>query len=556
MPEKHYKRREFLKGLGLLGAGALAGSLASKIAEAYTIPQVERVVSPRHPDFSADVIVYRDGDYAVAVDRKGNTIARSTDHAEVIQKAIDHVAEHGGGVIFIKAGTYMLTRDSPAQIYMKSHVTLIGAGKYATKLVVNRANGAGKGDGINLNNTVGCRIKHLWVDCKTYDQRAAIAGSNVNDCIIEDCRLENKDEVFAVYFAGPTGADDSYVDSETLDKGNKLINCEIYGEYPGDVLSWSFQMDSEIRGCKIWGRVALYKGKNVDFHDNIIYGSPNEGIWVTGKYYNVKIHNNIIRDTPSQAIRVSDNVYGLEIRGNILYRTGPEDEQTIYITEYAEGKIEGNYIYQSKGGAIGLGCDGKLVVRNNIMRECNRANRYWYNGGAIIGLPGRRELFLLLEGNVVYDLNENGAPLVIWCGNEYPKAEVIFRGNIFNRTNPFVGANHPDLGNRSSSELYVIAKDYLAKYRMENNYGFTDTEPEKVLLKTGYRNSGVAIITANSTKVTVSHELIKAPSKVLITPLGQPPGKLWVENITDTSFDIVTDTAPSEDLKIAWYAEV
>ena len=69
-------------------------------------------------------------------------------------------------------------------------------------------------------------------------------------------------------------------------------------------------------------------------------------------------------------------------------------------------------------------------------------------------------------------------------------------------------------------------------------------------------NSSVVTLPANSTSVTVEHGLAKVPLKVLITPLGQPPGKLWVENITDTSFDIVTDTAPSADLKIAWYAEL
>ena len=36
-----------------------------------------------------DVLVYRDGEYAVAVDRHGREIARSTNHAEVIQRAID-----------------------------------------------------------------------------------------------------------------------------------------------------------------------------------------------------------------------------------------------------------------------------------------------------------------------------------------------------------------------------------------------------------------------------------------------------------------------------------
>ena len=36
------------------------------------------------------VLVYRDGEYAVAVDENGQTIAKSTDHAKVIQKAVNY----------------------------------------------------------------------------------------------------------------------------------------------------------------------------------------------------------------------------------------------------------------------------------------------------------------------------------------------------------------------------------------------------------------------------------------------------------------------------------
>lgn len=67
---------------------------------------------------------------------------------------------------------------------------------------------------------------------------------------------------------------------------------------------------------------------------------------------------------------------------------------------------------------------------------------------------------------------------------------------------------------------------------------------------------GTATIPAGQTRITVTHGLLGAPSKVLITPLGKPDGKLWVENITPTSFDIVTDTAPSSDLLVSWYAEL
>jgi hypothetical protein len=69
-------------------------------------------------------------------------------------------------------------------------------------------------------------------------------------------------------------------------------------------------------------------------------------------------------------------------------------------------------------------------------------------------------------------------------------------------------------------------------------------------------NSGIAIIPAGQTRVTVSHYLLGTPSKVLVTPLASPPGKIWVENITSTSFDIVTDTALSRDLQVLWYADL
>jgi len=66
--------------------------------------------------------------------------------------------------------------------------------------------------------------------------------------------------------------------------------------------------------------------------------------------------------------------------------------------------------------------------------------------------------------------------------------------------------------------------------------------------------SGVATIPAGSTRVTVNHYLARAPSKVFITPLGN--ARVWVENITSTSFDIVTGTAPSTNLPVSWYAEI
>ena len=103
----------------------------------------------------------------------------------------------------------------------------------------------------------------------------------------------------------------------------------------------------------------------------------------------------------------------------------------------------------------------------------------------------------------------------------------------------------------TSSVLIIDRTSRIGNIVGLNNLGYFKSENPSYLS----RNMGQAMIPANTTRVTVSHGLAKAPTKVLITPLASPPGKLWVENITATSFDIVTDTAPTVDLNVAWYAE-
>jgi hypothetical protein len=69
------------------------------------------------------------------------------------------------------------------------------------------------------------------------------------------------------------------------------------------------------------------------------------------------------------------------------------------------------------------------------------------------------------------------------------------------------------------------------------------------------KNAGAATITAGQTSTTVNHGLLKAPSKVLVTPTANL-GAVWVENITSTSFTIRCSTAPAAVTTVYWYAEV
>jgi len=78
-----------------------------------------------------DVMVYRDGYSAVCIDRNGNTIIRSSNHGDVIQRAVEEV---DSGVVYIDKGVYLLesydvlSGSINAAIKIKNSVRLIGAG--------------------------------------------------------------------------------------------------------------------------------------------------------------------------------------------------------------------------------------------------------------------------------------------------------------------------------------------------------------------------------------------------------------------------------------------
>ncbi len=96
-------RRQLLKSLALLSGGIAVGSLMERVKSASA---QDRTRLSKYFRLPADVTVFRDGDYAVAVNNKGRVIARSDEHAEVMQTAIDTT----GGKVYIKPGDYYIGR--------------------------------------------------------------------------------------------------------------------------------------------------------------------------------------------------------------------------------------------------------------------------------------------------------------------------------------------------------------------------------------------------------------------------------------------------------------
>jgi len=123
MERRRFAKRRALKLAGAAGA-SIAAIAALKRLEALSIPQPERYIGP-HPDFAADVVVYRDGDEAVAVDSKGSKLCSSDDHWKVMDKVFDELESIGGGIIRVRG-----VIEIDQYLVPRRNLLLIGAGDY------------------------------------------------------------------------------------------------------------------------------------------------------------------------------------------------------------------------------------------------------------------------------------------------------------------------------------------------------------------------------------------------------------------------------------------
>jgi len=235
-----------------------------------------------------------------------------------------------------------------------------------------------------------------------------------------------------------------------------------------------------------------------------------------------------------------------------------------------------SYPYKPQGDDVIVLIGSRVVAKNNkiVLNPSTPGAVARHMSMGIIGNvsdPDTSANIAIASGNYIYDPNQDiwEASIEAGISSNYSKAYVVFENNLLD-----VKPYWPVLGIAALSNLTArlilrgnLSNANVFRYRVNSGvtltvYQVDEDKWRKVYkgdLPTVYavnRNSGQATISANSTRVTVQHGLNNAPSKVLITPLASPPGKLWIENITATSFDIVTDTAPTADLQVAWYAEV
>jgi len=470
-----------------------------------------------------------------------------TDAATVIQQAINALPANGGK-IFIKKGTYTLT------------ATIDLSGK---EYVILESDGAlfdvqHSGDAIKAVNTEtkkglvirGLRLKGLGVENSGH----GINLQYVDEFLIEKCEIDG-------FGTGADGAGIYVANSQNgVIRSNSILNCRNGYLTP--------QLDQgHVKGIRIIG--------------NYFYNMTDDAIHPERGNENV-IAFNVCDTFGDDGIDTWSDI-GTLIIGNIV-RNGTSEEKVV------------------DGIEIGDGSD-KCIVIGNVVANCGRGMHVYYsNYVAVIGnmLIGNFADGVLLEaskyglykGNMIHGNGTYGIRLVdastynLFIGNYIANNGNwgIISGSLahyvavlHNTVKDNAGQGiHPaanywtikgnEVINESgvgNDQLYGIRLEgdgHIVKYNRviaDNPIGIVSGS-HTIKYNEGYvtENKGTATIAAGSTRVTVNHGLATTPSKVLITPIGDPGDRYWVENITDTSFDIVVATAPATDITFHWEAEV
>jgi len=488
-------------------------------------------------------VVFTDGVKYYAKNGSAGIIEYSdADATNVIQYAVNRVGVLGGGTVFIKSGTYVVDT-----IYVQGvrNVRIVGEGPN-TKLVAKGSDTivfkiGDRSDSSKFSYNV--EIAYLYID-----------GSNQ---ATETDYPENNDRRFGIEIAMPGVTGSGIYIHHNIINNTGSDSVYIYG--PTDaVIAYNLIMNT--RGY--WAAI----------HEH----------GATTPSYPLPAHKAIIafNTVMNTASNVGGTRHGSIIIGNKLVNVGGKDYGPFpsALVGGDDSIIVGNYIESTASGISGILTwrSHNIVVGNQIVNANKHGIVVYINLGNITPLFSHivEDNYILYPGANGISFSPAGPTDVTVEGNiiidpAYPYNGYNGNGIVVNGQRNVVRGNRLVVTDTSKIMPVSFINEQSGDYNIiDGNYFPTGvTYRTAPLVKTGAntvvrRNinylteaSGVATIPAGSTRVTVSHGLATTPTKILITPLGQPPGKIWVENITSTSFDIVTDTAPSTDLKVAWYAE-
>jgi hypothetical protein len=495
--------------------------------------------------YTYSYMVYQDGNKYYA--RNGSTGVveyESVDATSTIQYTIDKVCTTGGRIL-IKSGNYPV---SGIVIQGCTDVEIVGEG-WSTKLIANGPDVTVIRIGDRTDATKASRrirIANLYIDGSMQetetvqpenvsDRRFGISvnGSNTSEIVIENCYIYN------------TGSDSiyGYMSGHTLVRNNIIVNTRgywaaihVHGEHKFYVIGNTI-INSAVGGIR-HGRIIAH-----NYIENT--GAVNRPV-IDGGDYAAAIVSNYIVYARWKGITTSTHLqYRNIIANNIIY-VATSDGIHVYggpdVLQGIETLVIGNEIIDANGSGIVVN-GTHVIVKGNVISYPRQ------NG---IVLDGTR--YSLVVDNIIRNTSFGG-------NNTYDGIRLTNQAR-YNRIIGNIIRSHRENRPRYGIAELSVYEDYnyiVGNYIEGYVTGAILKQGPNTIVKfnVGYltENSGTATIPAGSTSVAVNHGLACTPSKVFITPLSQPPGSIWVSDITGATFKVNVSSAPTTDLPIVWYAE-
>jgi len=460
-------------------------------------------------------MVYTDGNRYYAKDSSGNIICTDSPTA-CIQEAVDHVSSKGGGIVFLKSGIYNLSSG----IILRDKVSLIGEGIHSTRLIP--LSGFSSSYMISLEGNkeylaVWRRISDIYIYNNYKVDYGIYAGNKVGADYMVIERVLIRDAVVAGIYQGQ-------------DNGVWTVrDCGIFGGTKGYGMYMYYTGDSHYENNEIFG-----------FAKGVFAIALGNSVFIDNRIYMAKWYSDVQDSGVGMHLHFSS---GVRIIGD---RYDQNDYKGLYIRDSNSISVVGvltwkNGVYCTSNPCYGVGI--QVYGGSNItVNDCVSIEDYGH-GVETIGGYG-----ITVEGCVVRNPCYS-ADLQPYCRafDFYSSNRIVVRNShaVDSRSSPVMKYGFWFDGNNDLLFDGITSAGHLVSEIFKPS-------PDNNKLR---KNHGIATISTGATNITVTHNLVCAPSKVYITPLGQPPGNIWVSNITDTSFDINVSTAPTADLKIAWYAE-
>jgi len=532
------------------------------------------------PPYSA--IVYKDDGEVRADDWEGRKIAKgeaAADDANVIQSAVDAVANSGGGKVLIKSGVYYISH----YIRPKNYVWLAGEGMRATKLV-STADLYGKpliGAYTNTepptsldNPLVGVKISDIEIDGSN-SLGKGIFFQYYKFCVFENVYVH---DCYATGFGNDGGYAVVYNSciAENNGRGELSSGCHGFGIGTG-----AYEQEATVLvNCFASGNY------RAGFTFERVFGHAESGYL---KFINCYSYNN----TWGFAFTASNIDPVSPVKTMIINCDAVNNKQTgIYLYMWAQELIIKNNIVV--GNKLGIDCSGhrgrQVVISGNLISEST------YYG---IRFRGRNAVIL---GNIIYSNGRDGVRIEGVGGDDVPGGEINFVNNIvFNNgaeatgdglridgsftgeavENVLVAHNRFFDDQESPSQRYGITlKPTISGIIIKNNYFYGNSaapiyQPELASIiegNVGYitENSGTATFSGDGTTkdfLIGAHGLaITDPSKIVvkITPVSQDaidasPCIGYVDTGDNSKIRVKFDSAPangSDNVKITWKAIV